>query len=680
MMLTDNIPGELRELRQWVAYRRIASKKRPGKTDKIPVDPGTGKNASSTNPATWGTLEAALARATRDNLAGVGFVFTIQDSFVGIDLDDVIDAQGHIEAWAMDHIKLCASYTERSQSGTGVHIITRGKLPPGGCKRGKVEMYDAGRFFVCTGDVLTDYRTIRDAQDAIDRIHQATFGTSQPAQKSTGQPTTLTDAELLAKAQGASNGAKFAALWDGSTSGYTSTSEADLALCSFLAFWSGGDTAQVDRLFRQSGLYRANKWDARHASDGATYGNLTITKAITTTRDFYDGNGREPSINNAAPGRPQPPDKQQVKRRRITSADLVDFLTSAGYSFRLNLCDDSIEVNGERITDVIRAQMRCTLRDAGLAKHLAAAEDASTAHAATNAYHPVRAYLEGLQWSGDWHISRLADHFKDVNHVIGPYLRKWLIGAIRRAYTGDQNAVLVLDGQQGLGKSQFARWLCPLPELFVDAAINPDDKDSSILAMRSWIWEVSELGATTRRTDIEALKAFLSRELFTVRPAYAHFEIVKPGLASFIGTVNNSAGIFSDPTGSRRYWATTITDLDWSYAQHVDVNQVWAEAFAAYRNGEPSTLTTEEAAEARAINETYAFADPVEDLLRKHFRMDASDRTHFTSTADILQTLQTNGMGTNMIANSMRLSTTLKRLHFEKGRDGDINGYWGVWQ
>ncbi len=114
--------------------------------------------------------------------------------------------------------------------------------------------------------------------------------------------------------------------------------------------------------------------------------------------------------------------------------------------------------------------------------------------------------------------------------------------------------------------------------MFVDSGISPDEKDCSLLALRAWTWEISELGATTRRADVEALKAFLSREQFTVRPAYGHYEIVKPALASFIGTVNNSTGIFSDPTGSRRFWAMTITRLDWSYSEHMDVHEVWAEA------------------------------------------------------------------------------------------------------
>lgn len=388
-------------------------------------------------------------------------------------------------------------------------------------------------------------------------------------------------------------------------------------------------------------------------------------------------------------GTPPPTDESAAKptRKKVKSHDLIAFLTEKGYHFRLNQCDDSVEVNGERISDVIRAKMRTQLRDRGYGKYLAAADDAAISDAARNAYHPVRDYLKGLKWDGGAHIAKLAGYVTDANQVFPLYLRKWLIGAIARAYTGTQNAVLVLDGPQGLGKSQFVRWLCPLQQLFVDSNINPDDKDCGMLAIRSWIWEVSELGATTKRADMEALKGFLSREVFTLRPAYARYEIVKPGLASFVGTVNNSSGIFSDPTGSRRYWATTLTALDWGYTHQVNLAQVWAEAHSAYLAGETWTLTTDQAVKAKEVNDEYAFADPVEDLLRKFFILDPKanpeDERSWTSTADILTVLQNNGLGQQAHSNSMRLSATLKRLGHEKrrgGHDGKINGYVGVWE
>jgi putative DNA primase/helicase len=106
-------------------------------------------------------------------------------------------------------------------------------------------------------------------------------------------PSDLADAELITRARMASNGASFARLWAGDWSRYDSQSEADAALCSYLAFWTGGDRGRVDSLFRQSGLYRP-KWDERHHGDGSTYGEGTLNLTLSGQRDYYS-----PSSNGA---------------------------------------------------------------------------------------------------------------------------------------------------------------------------------------------------------------------------------------------------------------------------------------------------------------------------------------------------------------------------------------------
>ncbi len=148
-----HVPAELRDRAQWVAVKIVPSTTRPGKTDKLPVNPATGGNASTTDRRTWNTLDQAISRAERIGGA-VGFVFSEDDPYCGLDLDDCIDINGNIASWARRIIERLDSYTERSLSGTGVHIIVRAVLPPGGRKRHPLEMYDAGRFFVFTGQAL----------------------------------------------------------------------------------------------------------------------------------------------------------------------------------------------------------------------------------------------------------------------------------------------------------------------------------------------------------------------------------------------------------------------------------------------------------------------------------------------------------------------------------------------
>lgn len=134
-------------------------------------------------------------------------------------------------------------------------------------------------------------------------LHGQVFSKAKASRKSahrnSGAATSLTDAELIERARRAENGTKFARLWAGDSSNYASPSEADLALCMMLAFWTARDAARIDRLFRQSGLHR-DKWDERHGGDGRTYGQITIDKAIEQTSETWNPGGHRENLNPEA--------------------------------------------------------------------------------------------------------------------------------------------------------------------------------------------------------------------------------------------------------------------------------------------------------------------------------------------------------------------------------------------
>ncbi|WP_224450449.1 hypothetical protein [Haloprofundus salilacus] len=150
-------------------------------------------------------------------------------------------------------------------------------------------------------------------QDALAGIHREYISDVSESQSQNGPKTVtdtetessvkrggLSDSEVIEKAVGASNGAKFERLWNGNTSGYDSNSEADMALSCLLAFWSGGNKAQMDRLFRRSGLLRG-KWDDVHYADGSTYGEKTIERAVQTTSEFYTPSQKETTKSVSEP-------------------------------------------------------------------------------------------------------------------------------------------------------------------------------------------------------------------------------------------------------------------------------------------------------------------------------------------------------------------------------------------
>jgi primase-polymerase (primpol)-like protein len=127
--------------------------------------------------------------------------------------------------------------------------------------------------------------------------------------------TNLDDETVLEKAMTATNATKFERLWNGSTAGYESHSEADMALCFHLAFWTSGDRMQIDRLFRRSGLMR-EKWDEVHYADGSTYGEKTVDRAVSRVDEFYEPPSTDPASNessteNTSRERPQPRRERQ---------------------------------------------------------------------------------------------------------------------------------------------------------------------------------------------------------------------------------------------------------------------------------------------------------------------------------------------------------------------------------
>jgi predicted P-loop ATPase len=382
--------------------------------------------------------------------------------------------------------------------------------------------------------------------------------------------------------------------------------------------------------------------------------------------------------------------EQQKTKRKLKTAHYLKELKQLGYSFRMNMCDDSIEVtNGsckpERLSDGLAMYIYRLMADRGFIGR-DEIESCYIAAAYKDRYHPVREYLTSLSYDGGNYIQELATYIQDAQNVFPLYLRKWLIGAIAKAFQGAQNAMLVLDGGQDLGKSTFAKWLAsPLPQYFVEAPIDPDNKDDLIKVINKWVWEVKELGSTMRKADQEALKSFLTLEEITVRVPYGRYPIQKPAMASFIGTVNNAGGLLNDPTGSRRFNICKLTKIDWSYIQ-LDANKIWAEAMAAYLTGEQWRLSDDERVRRDEINEEYQVEDLIEGLLKKYFVIDAKELGWWIPTSDILKVLEDPYQGNlkgNSKGNAMQLAHTMVRLGLQKKKQRNltgqlVNGYTGI--
>jgi len=276
-----HVPAELKALPQWVAFKLVD--RGNGNKGKVPVNPKTGENAKANDPTTWGTFDQAITAVELYELEGVGFEFA--NGIFGVDLDHVIDGSGAITPEAKDVVETMASYTELSPSGTGLHILCKGTVPPGDRRNGFIEMYGEARFFTVTGKLFGEPRALEERTAEAAKVHKKYI--YRERSETSGAPTgeavsvDISDNELLEKAFASSRGSDIRKLWEGDTSGHNGDhSAADLALVRDLAYWTNGDAGRIDRLFRASGLMRP-KWDRK--TGGTTYGANTIAFVL---RDF----------------------------------------------------------------------------------------------------------------------------------------------------------------------------------------------------------------------------------------------------------------------------------------------------------------------------------------------------------------------------------------------------------
>ena len=168
-----SIPSELKQLKQWCCFKLQS---RGDKLTKIPIDANTGGPGKSNDENTWSDFQTAFDSVDRYQCDGIGFYF--KPPYFGIDLDNVekeiqqYQNEEHDNNIVSEFIETIGSYAEYSISGNGIHIIAKGELPKGGRRKGNIEMYDSGRFFVMTGKIASSYIDIsNDKEGKIKYLH-----------------------------------------------------------------------------------------------------------------------------------------------------------------------------------------------------------------------------------------------------------------------------------------------------------------------------------------------------------------------------------------------------------------------------------------------------------------------------------------------------------------------------
>ena len=270
-------------------------KDKDGRMTKVPYQTN-GLRASSTDRGCFTSFDDAGS-----HMAGYfGIGLGVFDGFAAIDIDHCV-TDGALSGMAQDIIGIMDSYAEYSPSGTGVRILFRVRDVQYDDSRYYInnrgiglEVYVPGhtnRFVTVTGNRISG-SDIEDRPDALMTIlEKYMVKPEKPASTISAPGSYLSDASVKSKAMASRQGDKFTALWNGIIPEGKSHSEADAALCSMLAFWCGGDTEQMDRLFRQSGLYR-EKWERDDYRSG------TLNKAVALATDFYHPTGKSSAADD----------------------------------------------------------------------------------------------------------------------------------------------------------------------------------------------------------------------------------------------------------------------------------------------------------------------------------------------------------------------------------------------
>ena len=607
----------LKKLPIWVNWKL---EERDGKQTKVPYNPRTGGKAQTNNPDTWTDYNFAIRKSEN-----IGFNFA--NDIAGIDIDNKTGSP-ELDKQAETILTLFAdTYAERSPSGTGWHIIFRfdkSKIPTSADGKLDSKYYTNNpninlecyfpsltkKYFTFTGQ--GNGKNIEDMTEQVlifleNYMLRENFKkkNNNYVAKNTSSTTTENNAEttsapaennyvanygnVLEKARFSRNGRKFSALYDrGDISAYNNDdSVADLALCSMLAFWLQGDFNEIDYYFRQSALYR-EKWERQD------YRTATINKAIDNRNGQY----------YTPPGRPKKekvkkeytPEEQEILDESIEKHGMWDEenLTIAAVDFyfaknniylKYNEITREVDITGlenkkyisERLPALVYNDLNLTYKRCSIA----IIQEYIKSITLQNAYNPVLELIESKKWDG---TDRLPELFRimrinDDDRLSKTLIYKWLWQnlSVLRNESGDYGAdgLLVLKGGQGAGKTTLARKLALNNKWFGEGLLlDIRQKDTIIRAVSCWIGELGEIESTFK-SDINALKAFLTLPKDNFRVPYGRTAENIPRRTSFIGTCNSDEYLI-DETGNRRYWTVPINErMDLDTLEKFDMLQLY---------------------------------------------------------------------------------------------------------
>jgi hypothetical protein len=583
---------------KWVLWRWERSNK-TGKWTKPPYQPN-GFHAKNNDPKTWHSYVEVLKALPRWD--GIGYNL-LDGDIAAFDIDHCRDpSSGTIKPWATALVERANSYTEITVSGTGLRIIGLGlgssihkKFPVSDAL--SCEVYrNCERYIVVTGNPLPSTpQTLAIIDEVIDDIVRE-FGAKRNT-KEENKPGSADDGGHHARQQYDSD-----MLWQAINADVPVGKRSDQV---FLV---------VNEMFRRG--YRQE-----------AILKVLLNEKYKISDHIYDQAARTPhkyaqrQIDEAKSKVGLAVSEKNIPYQ--TAANICIALLLLGIELRYDEFADRILISGLRdfaiYNDAAFDRLWLTLNrhfrfNPGKDLLRTALSDA----ARVNSFHPVRDYLDGLQWDGKPRIDTWLSEYggaedTEYTRAVGALMLTAAVRRVRSPGCKFDEMVVIENEEQGTNKSTALNTLAIHEDWFSDdLPLNVTDKQVIERLRGRWIIEAAELSGM-RRTDIEHLKAFLSRQMDRARMAYDRAVSEVPRQCIIVGTTN-AREYLKDTSGNRRFWPVRVGQFNITKLRH-NRDQLWAEAAAREAEGASIRLDPKLWPKAREEQEQRLTRDPWYDML-----------------------------------------------------------------
>ncbi len=385
--------------------------------------------------------------------------------------------------------------------------------------------------------------------------------------------------------------------------------------------------------------------------------------------------------NNNAPEFPHVRYKESGQQIVLNTADnLKALLKSTGYQAKLNKMTLEPDIFKGKVCmgspDIVRSELVSLASIYTLPK--SAIDDHFNAVAHESSYHPIADWLAG-EWDRKPRVEAVLNCLETKNPALSNIvLLHWLVGCVACLFVGNFKSKLVpvLQGEQSFKKTAFVERIANvMPSAFLEGAeLNPDNKDSVLTVIRSWIVELGELERSTKNCQ-GALKAFVTRACDTVRPPYARNDIKKDRQTNLIATVNGT-DFLKDETGNTRYAVIELvgeTDMDtlnnilgWEYKatgeltlnQPENLRQFWLEVKHKFMvEHHPWMLSSDIQAQVSQESSKYVDKGNWYNLLNDHLEECTGKAREWLSTKQICEVINADTSKGNMIGKALNQLT-----------------------